>query len=145
MPFDDVHIAAKRNIARAQRAFRLEIIGKHGFIIGHDFAGEHTGFEQKIAVDQAAQANHHNGGMSENIAPFVHSTFFGRHQHRAIIAHRCFAAEALHRQIALRHFGRDAAAFQQRAVAHGRQRLAAGFEAVRLHLAHKRRNIAPQA
>ena len=120
LPFGNVHIAAERQVRRTQNAFRFEVFGIDGMIVRHDASGQHTDFQQEVAVYQAAQANHNQRGMGKNIAPLVHRPFFGGNQNRSVFARYGFAAEALYFEITPGNFRRHLA-FQHSRMAHRRQ------------------------
>ena len=106
LPFRNIDIAPKRQVGFSQHAFGLKVFGVNRRIVRHDLAGEHADFQQDIAVYQTAQTNYNQRGMGKDIAPFVHRTFFRRHQNRTVFTRNGFAAIALHFQITLRNFGR---------------------------------------
>ena len=58
LAFHNFGIATIRKVFVAQCAFGFEIAGINAGIVGHQFAGQHADFEQKVAVNQAADANH---------------------------------------------------------------------------------------
>ena len=106
LTFRNIDIAPKRQIRRTQHAFGLKVFGVNRGVVRHDLAGEHADFQQNIAVYQTTQTNHNQRGMGKDIAPFVHRTFFRRHQNRTVFTRNGFAAVALYFQITLRDFGR---------------------------------------
>ena len=106
LTFRNIDIAPKRQVGFTQHAFWLKVFGVNRSIVRHDLAGEHTDFQQDIAVYQTAQTNHNQRGMGKDIAPFVHHAFFRRHQNRAVFTRNGFTTVALHFQISLCDFGR---------------------------------------
>ena len=86
LPFRNIDITAERYVPAAQNALGFKIFGIYRLIVRHDTARPNTQFQQQITVNQTAQTDHNQRSMGENIAPFVHSAFFCRHQHRTVRA-----------------------------------------------------------
>ena len=124
LAFHNFGIAAIGKVFVAQCAFGFEIAGINAGIVGHQFAGQHADFEQKVAVNQATDANHNQRQVGKNIAPFIHCTFFGGHDDAAVFTHFGFGFKTLYLQIFFGNFRCDAAAVftrQFRRMLHVRQ------------------------
>ena len=135
--------AAERQVAGTQPAGIRDLALRQVASFRRDAAEEFGHFQRHVAVDQAADADDHEGDVGEEVAQLVGRAFLGC-QHQAVFAFLAADSEALGPQVAFGRIGIDGMTDFGR-VRHGRQRVAAGLFAPAAHFAQEARGIAPDA
>ena len=136
-------IAAERQVAIAEPALFRHLALRHVADFRAGAAEQFGQFQRHVAVDQAADTDHHHRDVGQEVAEPVGRALLGR-QHQAVVALQAAHAEALRFQVGLDLVSRQRA-LDAGAVGHGGQRLAGRAFAEGLHVLDEARRIAPDA
>ncbi|MCY1231156.1 hypothetical protein D9M72_435940 [compost metagenome] len=145
--FGHVSVAAEARVARRQPVLRRDL-ADHRVAADRGLATQpHLRADQQIAIQQAANADHHDSGVRQDIAGLVGRAGLGRQQRCAVMLDRleAVAAVAQQRRQAAHRLGARARAVEFAAVMEGAQAALAHMVLPRAHVRNHLGRVAHQA
>ncbi|MNM74696.1 hypothetical protein D3C81_864610 [compost metagenome] len=147
LPLGHVGIAAKTGVGRRQPVLRRDL-ADHRVAADRGLATQpHLRADQHVAIEQAADADHHDGGMRQDIADLVGGPRLARQQRGAVMVDGldAVAAVAQQRRQPAGRLGARARAVELAAMVEGAQAALAHMVLPRAHVRNHLGRVAHQA